>query len=61
MNAFITPEAYSIYISVQAQKTVAEDCQGACTAAKKLWVHAEPVCRGWELATPEIVNETTER
>jgi len=40
---------------------VAEDCQGACTAAKKLWVHAEPVCRGWELATPEIVNETTER
>ncbi|XP_023329538.1 uncharacterized protein LOC111702174 isoform X2 [Eurytemora carolleeae] len=45
----------------KAQKTVAEDCQGACTAAKKLWVHAEPVCRGWELATPEIVNETTER
>ena len=28
---------------------------------RKLWVHAEPHCLGWELAGPEVIEGTSER
>lgn len=37
-----------------------EDCQGAVTAAKKVYVHAAPHTMGYQFADPEVVKETTE-
>ena len=42
-------------------KSVDEDCQGAQSAAKNLWVHANPLCRGWLLADPQAVQAVDER
>jgi len=38
--------------------TVAEDCQGAREAARDIWVHADPILKGWELATQEVIENT---
>jgi len=42
-------------------KTAFEDCQGARMAAKKVYVHADPKCLGYEFATDEVLEGTSEK